>query len=75
MNFRISAEILKTWISVKEMKPLQKVMKFRMSVEILNTWISVKEMTSYYAFPNFRWQPENMNMNFRQRNESTTEIH
>ena len=53
------------WISDKEMKPIQKVMKFRTSVEILNTWISGKEMASYYEFPNFRWLPENINMNFR----------
>ena len=70
--------LLKPWKNEfpwRKWKPLQKVMKFRMSVEILNTWISVKEMTSYYEFPNFRWQPENINMNFRQGNESATEIH
>ena len=51
LNFRWHPE---KWISVKEMKALQKFMNFRISVDMLKTWISVKEMKALQKFMNFR---------------------
>ena len=96
-NFRWHVE---KWISVKEMKTLQKFMIFRISVDMLknefpsrkwkhyrNSWISEFPLTSWkHEFPSRKWKHYRNSwfsefpltcwkMNFRQGNESTTEIH
>ena len=46
--------MFKTWISVKEIKSLQKFMNFRISVDMLKTWISAKRIKHIQKFMIFR---------------------
>ena len=71
-NFRWHVE---KWISVKEMKALQKFMNFRISVDMLKNEFPSRKWKHYRnswfsEFPLTCWK-----MNFRQGNESNTEIH